>query len=90
MEYFLQTSQMNLISYQKYCCNELNDHHQYWIEDYDKFYVTWATNSLPEEFNFEDEYNKIMLFQNNNKVKEPVINDNIIAAITSSIGLASG
>lgn len=32
----------------------LNDHHQYWIEDYDKFYVTWATNSLPEEFNFED------------------------------------
>tara|TARA_R100000008_G_C3578875_1_gene167079 strand:- start:1160 stop:2125 length:966 start_codon:yes stop_codon:yes gene_type:complete len=32
----------------------LNDHHQYWIEDYDKFYVTWATNSLPEEFDFED------------------------------------
>ena len=26
----------------------------YWIEDYDKFYVTWATNYLPEEFNFED------------------------------------
>jgi hypothetical protein len=32
----------------------LNDHHQYWIEDYDKFYVTWATNILPEEFDFED------------------------------------
>jgi len=32
----------------------LNEHHQYWIEDYDKFYVTWATNYLPEEFNFED------------------------------------
>ena len=34
----------------------LNDYHQYWIEDYDKFYVTWATNYLPEEFNFEDIY----------------------------------
>ena len=32
----------------------LNDYHQYWIEDYDKFFVTWATNSLPDEFNFED------------------------------------
>lgn len=32
----------------------LNDYHQYWIEDYDKFYVTWATNYLPEEFNFSD------------------------------------
>jgi hypothetical protein len=32
----------------------LNDYNQYWIEDYDKFYVTWATNILPEEFNFED------------------------------------
>jgi hypothetical protein len=32
----------------------LNDYHQYWIEDYDKFYVTWATNILPEEFDFED------------------------------------
>jgi len=32
----------------------LNDHHQYWMEDYDKFYVTWATNYLPEEFNFDD------------------------------------
>ena len=32
----------------------LNDYHQYWIEDYDKFYVTWATNYLPDEFDFED------------------------------------
>ena len=32
----------------------LNDYHKYWIEDYDKFYVTWATNILPEEFNFDD------------------------------------
>ena len=32
----------------------LNDYQQYWIEDYDKFYVTWATNYLPEEFDFED------------------------------------
>jgi len=32
----------------------LNDHQQYWIEDYDKFYVTWATNLLPHEFDFED------------------------------------
>lgn len=32
----------------------LNNYHQYWIEDYDKFYVTWATNILPNEFNFED------------------------------------
>lgn len=32
----------------------LNDYHQYWIEDYDKFYITWATNYLPEEFDFSD------------------------------------
>jgi hypothetical protein len=32
----------------------LNDYHQYWIDDYDKFYVTWATNILPEEFDFTD------------------------------------
>ena len=32
----------------------LNDYHQYWIEDYDKFYITWATNYLPEEFDLED------------------------------------
>lgn len=32
----------------------LNDYHKYWIEDYDKFYVTWATNYLPSEFDFED------------------------------------
>lgn len=32
----------------------LNDYHQYWIEDYDKFYVTWATNYLPDEFDLND------------------------------------
>ena len=32
----------------------LNDHHSYWIEDYDKMHVSWATNSLPEEFDLED------------------------------------
>jgi hypothetical protein len=32
----------------------LNDYHKYWIEDYDKFYITWATNSLPDEFDFTD------------------------------------
>ena len=34
----------------------LNDYHQYWIEDYDKFYITWATNYIPEEFDLEDIY----------------------------------
>lgn len=32
----------------------LNQYHQYWIEDYDKFYISWATNIFPEEFDFED------------------------------------
>lgn len=32
----------------------LNDYQSYWIEDYDKFYVTWATNYLPEEFDLTD------------------------------------
>ena len=32
----------------------LNDHHQYWTDDYDKFYISWAANILPEEFDFED------------------------------------
>jgi len=41
----------------------LNDYHQYWIEDYDKFYVTWATNYLPEEFNFDD-----IKYQRENKI----------------------
>ena len=31
-----------------------NDYHDYTIEDYDKLYITWATNLLPEEFNLED------------------------------------
>jgi hypothetical protein len=32
----------------------LNDYHQYWIGDYDKFYITWATNLLPFEFDLND------------------------------------
>lgn len=32
----------------------LNDYQQYWIEDYDKLYFTWATNTLPNEFDFSD------------------------------------
>lgn len=31
-----------------------NDYYDYHIEDYDKFYVTWATNKLPHEINFDD------------------------------------
>jgi len=31
-----------------------NDYFNYIIEDYDKFYITWATNKLPYEINFED------------------------------------
>lgn len=31
-----------------------NDYHDYLIDDYDKLYVTWATNLLPEEFNLDD------------------------------------
>lgn len=31
-----------------------NDYHDYMIEDYDKLYITWATNLLPEEFNLDD------------------------------------
>jgi hypothetical protein len=34
----------------------LNQYHKYWIQDYDKLYISWATNMLPEEFNFEDIY----------------------------------
>lgn len=32
----------------------INDYHNYWVEDYDKIYITWATNLLPHEFNFDD------------------------------------
>jgi len=32
----------------------VNDYHDYMIEDYDKFYVTWATNYLLNEFDFSD------------------------------------
>jgi len=31
-----------------------NDYHDYEIEDYDKFYIAWATSTLPDEFDFED------------------------------------
>lgn len=34
----------------------VNDYYNYFIEDYDKFYITWATNYLPEEFNLDDVY----------------------------------
>lgn len=33
-----------------------NNYHNYQIQDYDKLYVTWATNKLPEEFDFNDIY----------------------------------
>jgi hypothetical protein len=33
-----------------------NDYHDYEISDYDKLYITWATNSLPSEFNLDDVY----------------------------------
>lgn len=32
----------------------INDYHNYWTDDYDKIYITWATNLLPHEFNFDD------------------------------------
>lgn len=31
-----------------------NDYHDYEITDYDKLYITWATNLLPHEFNLDD------------------------------------
>jgi hypothetical protein len=34
--------------------NYKNDYYNYICDDYDKFYLTWATNLLPHEFNFED------------------------------------
>jgi hypothetical protein len=33
-----------------------NDYHEYDIEDYDKFYISWATNLLPAEINLDDVY----------------------------------
>jgi len=33
-----------------------NDYVDYEIEDFDTMYISWATNLLPEEFNFEDVY----------------------------------
>jgi hypothetical protein len=32
----------------------INDYHNYEISDYDKLYITWATNLLPDEFNIDD------------------------------------
>lgn len=31
--------------------NFKNNYHEYDIQDFDKFYISWATNILPEEFN---------------------------------------
>lgn len=33
-----------------------NDYYDYEIEDYDKIYISWASNLFPENFNFEDIY----------------------------------
>lgn len=33
-----------------------NDYHDYEIDDYDKLYISWATNLLPDEFEDEDIY----------------------------------
>ena len=32
----------------------INNYHNYAISDYDKLYITWATNLLPDEFNIDD------------------------------------
>jgi len=33
-----------------------NDYHDYEMNDFDKLYISWATNLLPEEINFDDMY----------------------------------
>jgi hypothetical protein len=33
-----------------------NDYHDYEIADYDKIYISWASNKFPEEFNLDDVY----------------------------------
>ena len=33
-----------------------NDYHDYEMDDYDKLYISWATNLLPDEFEDEDLY----------------------------------
>lgn len=33
-----------------------NDYHDYEMYDYDKFYIGWASNLLPEEINYDDMY----------------------------------
>lgn len=33
-----------------------NNYSDYIMPDYDKLYISWATNLIPEEFNFEDMY----------------------------------
>lgn len=34
----------------------INDYVDYEIDDFDKLYISWATNKLPNEFNFDDIY----------------------------------
>jgi len=33
-----------------------NDYHDYEIDDYDKLYISWATNLLPHEIDYDDMY----------------------------------
>jgi len=33
-----------------------NDYHDYEMDDFDKLYISWASNLLPEEINFDDMY----------------------------------
>lgn len=33
-----------------------NDYHDYEMDDYDKLYIGWASNLLPEEINYDDMY----------------------------------
>jgi hypothetical protein len=33
-----------------------NDYHDYEMDDFDKLYISWATNLLPEEINFDNMY----------------------------------
>lgn len=33
-----------------------NDYHEYDLDDYDKFYISWATNLLPHEINLDSIY----------------------------------
>lgn len=33
-----------------------NDYHDYEIDDFDRFYISWATNALPHEIDYDDMY----------------------------------